>query len=135
MKYVLDNNVVFAIHEDSQDITGLYPGMTIWQTNEEHDLGELVTVTYSMADYDRAVEEHLLAERTARGYTTREPSDYAGSAVPRWAQDAQDWISHRDAVMLYALQVMNNYAQTGVAPSLPQFKAALPDITWTYSEE
>ena len=83
-------------------------------------------------DYDRAMEAHLLAERSARGYTTREPSDYKDSAVPRWAQDAEDWIAHRDAVMLYGLEVMDHYAETGEAPTLEEFKAALPVIVWSF---
>ena len=89
----------------------------------------------TLADYDKAVEDHLLAERIERGYTTREPSDYAGSSVPRWAQDAADWIAHRDAVMLYALQVMNDYEAGLPAPSLPDFRSALPQITWSFKEE
>ena len=90
--------------------------------------------TLTVDDYDRAMEEHLKAEREARGYTSREPSDYAGSAVTRWAQDAADWIAHRDAVMLYALGVINHYRETGEAPSLEEFKAALPVIEWTENE-
>ena len=82
-------------------------------------------------DYDKAMEAHLLAERTERGYTLREPSDYAGSSVPRWAQDAADWIAHRDAVMLYALEIIDRYEETGEAPTLEEFKAGLPVITWT----
>lgn len=88
-----------------------------------------------LADYDKAMEAHLLAERSARGYTLREPSDYKDSSVPRWAQDALDWIAHRDAVMLYGLEVMNHYAETGEAPTLEEFKAALPVIEWTLKEE
>ena len=89
----------------------------------------------TLADYDKAVEDHLLAERIERGYTTREPSDYAGSSVPRWAQDAADWIAHRDAVMLYALQVMNDYTAGLPVPSLPDFRSSLPNITWSFREE
>ena len=88
----------------------------------------------TVADYDKAMEAHLLAERTARGYTLREPSDYAGSTVPRWAQDAADWIEHRDAVMLYGLEIMNHYAETGEAPTLEEFRAALPKIRWSFKE-
>ena len=84
----------------------------------------------TMADYDKAVEDHLLAERIARGYTTREPSDYAGSSVPRWAQDAADWIAHRDTVMLYALQVLNDFEAGLPVPTLAEFKAVLPKIQW-----
>ena len=95
---------------------------------------ELREPVRTIADYDKAVEDHLLAERVAHGYTKREPSDYAGSAVTRWAQDADDWIAHRDAVMLYALDVINHYEQTGEAPTLDEFKAALPVIQWTNND-
>ena len=88
----------------------------------------------TVADYDKAMEDHLLAERSARGYTTREPSDYKDSTVPRWAQDASDWIAHRDAVMLYGLEVMNHYEETGEAPTIEEFKAALPVIVWSFTE-
>lgn len=89
----------------------------------------------TVADYDKAMEDHLLAERVSRGYTSREPSDYAGSTVRRFAQDAADWIAHRDAVMLYALDVMNHYAETGEAPPLSEFRENLPKIKWTLEEE
>lgn len=88
----------------------------------------------TVADYDKAMEDHLLEERTARGYTLREPSDYRGSSVPRWAQDAEDWIAHRDDVMLYGLDVMNHYAETGEAPTLQEFRDNMPNIEWTYQE-
>lgn len=88
-----------------------------------------------LEDYDKAMEDHLLAERSERGYTTREPDMYVNSEVPRWAQDARDWIAHRDEVMLYALAIMNNYASTGIAPTMDEFKAGLPNIVWTYNED
>ena len=85
----------------------------------------------TLADYDAAMEAHLKAEREARGYTLREPSDYAGSSVERWAQDAADWIAHRDAVMLYALDVLNHVEAGDPAPTLDEFKNALPVIEWS----
>jgi len=88
----------------------------------------------TIQDYDDAMEEHLLAERVARGYTKREPSDYQNSTVPRWHQDAIDWIAHRDAVMIYGLEVENRFIETGEAPSLEEFKAALPRIVWTLAD-
>jgi len=88
----------------------------------------------AVSDYDAAMERHLLAERTARGYTTREPDSYLSSSVPRWKQDAEDWVAHRDAVMEYALGVMKEYASTGAIPSLDEFVAGLPAIAWTYGE-
>ena len=83
-------------------------------------------------DYDFAMEEHLRKEREARGYTVREPSDYKGSSVARWAQDAEDWIAHRDEVMMYGLNVMNSYSETGNIPDIEEFKQNLPKIVWTY---
>lgn len=92
-------------------------------------------ITYTVDDYDAAMEEYLRQVRTERGYTTREPDDYFGSSNPRWAQDAKDWVAFRDAVMTYALNIINEYAATGVAPSLKDFKAGFPVITWTFTEE
>jgi len=89
----------------------------------------------TLADFDAAMEEHLIDERFARGYTTREPDVYLNSQVPRWAADARDWIAHRDAVMLYALEIMNAVeAGTREPPTLEEFKAGLPTIAWSYQE-
>lgn len=85
----------------------------------------------ALADYDRAMEAHLTSARVARGYTTREPDCYANSSNPRWKQDAADWIAFRDAVMEYSLAVMNEYAATGIAPTLEEFKKGLPVIRWS----
>lgn len=95
----------------------------------------LYTPPPKLEDYDKALEDHLKKERIARGYTTREPSDYAGSSVPRWAQDAADWIAHRDEVMLYALEIENHYIETGEGPTLEEFKARLPRIIWTINAQ
>lgn len=81
--------------------------------------------------YDSAMEEHLDAEKAKRGYTKREPSDYANSTVPRYKQDADDWTKHRDTVMLYGLDILNKAARGEPVPTLAEFKAALPVIHWT----
>lgn len=64
----------------------------------------------TIADYDRAMEAHITAARVARGYTTREPDVYKDSSVPRWRQDAQDFIAFRDACLLYGQSVINTYS-------------------------
>jgi hypothetical protein len=92
-------------------------------------------IQYTEADYDNAMEDYLRQVRIARGYTTREPDDYFGSSNPRWAQDAKDWVAFRDAVMTYALDVINTYTKTGNAPTLAEFKANFPKMVWTYQEE
>ena len=98
-------------------------------------MGEEPPRPVTFSDYDAAMEAHLDAEKAARGYTKREPSDYAGSSNPRWAQDAADWIAHRDAVMEYGLEVENKAQRGEPVPTLDEFKAALPRIVWTYPDE
>lgn len=88
-------------------------------------------------DYNMALEARLLEVRSDRGYTDRDPSEYYNSTVPRWAQDARDWVAFRDRVMLYGLQVLNEYRRTGTAPmSYDEFAAALAgmDCQWTFDE-
>lgn len=92
-------------------------------------------IIYTVDDYDQAMEDYLRSVRSDRGYTTREPDDYFGSSNPRWSQDAKDWVAFRDAVMTYALDVINIYTKTGNAPTLSEFKAGFPKMVWTYQEE
>lgn len=92
-------------------------------------------IVYTVEDYDRAMEDYIYSVRVERGYTTREPSDYINSAVPRWRQDAEDYIAFRDAVMVYARTIINEYSATGNAPSLEKFKAGFPKIVWSYTDE
>ena len=91
-------------------------------------------IAYTPDDYDQAMEDYLRQVRSERGYTTREPDDYFGSSNPRWAQDAKDWIAFRDAVMTYALDVINTYAKTGNAPTLAEFKARFPKMVWSFND-
>lgn len=91
-------------------------------------------IVYTVEDYDAAMEDYLREVRYERGYTTREPNDYLGSSNPRWAQDAKDWVAFRDAVMTYALDIINTYTKTGNAPSLAAFKAGFPKMVWSYAE-
>ena len=90
-------------------------------------------IVYTVEDYDAAMEDYLREVRYERGYTTREPDDYFGSSNPRWAQDAKDWVAFRDAVMTYALDIINTYTKTGNAPTLAAFKAGFPKMVWSMS--
>ena len=92
---------------------------------------EKMSVEELTAIYDGAMEAHLDAEKSERGYTKREPSDYANSSVPRYKQDAADWTAHRDAVMLYGLDVLNKASRGEQVPTLDEFIAGLPAIHWT----
>lgn len=84
--------------------------------------------------YDRVMESHLESEKSARGYTKREPSDYANSTVERYRQDAADWTAHRDAVMLYGLEIQNKALRGEPVPTLGEFKSGLPKIVWKFKE-
>ena len=103
-----------------------------WETKWVY---EPLSVEELTAIYDSAMEEHLDAEKAARGYTKREPSDYANSTVPRYKQDADDWTKHRDAVMLYGLEVQNKAARGETVPTLDKFRAGLPKIVWTIQDK
>lgn len=113
------------------------PGMYIlsmrWEQDSDHiyRVPVLVERQPTVDDYNRAVEMHLASERIDRGYDTREPSLYVNSSVPRWRQDAVDWIEHVDKVMLYALDVMNHWKETGEVVPLDEFKECLPRISWS----
>lgn len=90
----------------------------------------------SLEEYDAAMEEHLVNERSERGYTTREPDSYLTSSVPRWKQDAEDWVAHRDEVMEYALEVMNGVQKGEIQqPTLEEFRDGLPVIEWTFNDD
>ncbi|MBO5681837.1 MAG: hypothetical protein J6T08_09015 [Lentisphaeria bacterium] len=121
--------IVWKSHDESMKIRELGAIPDGWSTEQPEKPVE-------MADYDAAMEAHIAAARVSRGYTTREPTEYLGSSVPRWAQDAEDYIAFRDKVMLYGLEVINGYAATGKAPSLEVFKAGLEMIKceWSYND-
>lgn len=89
----------------------------------------------SLDQYDSAMEQYLRDVRFARGYTSREPDSYLASEEPRWHQDAVDWVKFRDDVMRYGLSTLNYAKATGEIPSIEAFLSAMPQMSWTYSEE
>lgn len=84
-----------------------------------------------LAEYDKAMEEHIYSVRAARGYTTREPGVYINSTVPRWKADAEVWNTWLDAVMQYSLAILNHAKETGEIPPLFDYIAECPEIVWT----
>ena len=56
----------------------------------------------------------------------------------RWAQDARDWVLFRDRVMVYGLQVLTQYEQSGEPPcTLDEFAEGLRkiEIDWTSQQQ
>ena len=109
----------------------------IWgnEVTKEYSVIGLNEKLITIDDYDKAMELYLNKVRSARGYNTREPSDYISSGNERWKTDAQDWIAFRDEVMEYALDVQNKYIAQQPVPSINDFIAGFPTITWTYRNE
>lgn len=64
------------------------------------------------------MEQYIADARIARGYTLREPDVYKDSSVPRWRQDALDFIAFRDSCLLYGQSVINTYTRSGEVPVL-----------------
>lgn len=114
-----DHELVFTYKNLGNEVTKEYSVIGI---NEK-----LITID----DYDKAMELYLIKVRSARGYNTREPSDYISSGNERWRTDAQDWIAFRDNVMEYALYVQNNFINGKEIPSLNDFIKNMPQIVWT----
>ena len=120
-------------------------GKVVASTRYRYDAGEnAVVADYefedapppSLEEYDAAMEDFLRQEREERGYTTREPDSYLTSNVPRWAQDAKDWVEHRDAVMEYALALINAVKRgERLPPTMEEFLGNMPKIHWTYEVE
>lgn len=88
-------------------------------------------IKHTEYDFDAAMEEHIRRTGEERGYTTHNPIEYISSTVPRWAQDAADFVKFRDEVMVYGLTILNEWKATGVEPNYDEFVANLPKIKWT----
>ena len=94
--------------------------------------------TITLLDYDAIMQQYITETRYARGYTTRQPTDYLNSNTPRWKQDALDFIAFRDKCLQFGQSVINNYQATGIVPSLEQFEKNLKQTCvciWTYNEQ
>lgn len=92
----------------------------------------------TMQDYDAIMQQYIMSVRYARGYTSRQPTDYLNSSTPRWKQDALDFIAFRDKCLQFGQSVINNYQTTGIVPSLEQFEKNLKQTCvciWTYNEQ
>lgn len=128
-EYVEDHRgtIVWKSHEESMEIREVGAIPDGWSTEQPEK-------PLDVNDYDAIMEQHITDTRFARGYTTREPTEFLSSSIPRWKQDAEDFVLFRDTVLAYGLEVMNHYAATGEAPTLEEFKNNLPNIVWTYSQ-
>ena len=103
---------------------------------EERKIEIEASTTLTTKDYDDAMEEYILRVRTERGYTLREPSPfYDNDENPRWASDAAVFKKFRHDIMMYGLQIQNDYAEGKPVPSLEEFKAALENIKCEWMDD
>ena len=129
----------FYVIDEMPQKEGYYYTATGWQEDENTKtvthIFEEHKIEPSFDDYDNAMEEHIRQTRFDRGYTTREPNAYINSSVEKFSSDAKDWQKFLDETMLYGMKVRDDYARTGIAPTLEEFKENLPQIKWTYEED
>lgn len=141
MKYYIDKDrIIQAIHENNVVVPDdAYPVWHMIQTDNVYQLGEVLPeITITVKDYDALLENYIFETRYARGYTSRQPTDYINSSTPRWKQDALDFITFRDKCLEFGQSIINNYQATGQAPSLEQFEKQLKQTCvciWTYNEQ
>lgn len=132
-QYIEDNRgkIVWKSYEQNIQITELGP---IPEGYSEQQPQRPIT----MQDYDVLLENYIFETRYARGYTSRQPTDYLNSSTPRWKQDALDFITFRDKCLEFGQSIINNYQATGQVPSLEQFEKQLKQTCvciWTYNEQ
>lgn len=104
-EYIEDHRgqIVWKSYDESMEIRELGAIPEGWTTEQPEK-------PMSIDDYDAAMEQYITSTRVARGYMLREPDVYKDSSVPRWRQDAQDFIAFRDACLLYGQSVINTYS-------------------------
>ena len=132
-QYIEDNRgkIVWKSYEQNIQITELGP-------IPENYFEQQPQKPISMQDYDALLENYIFETRYARGYTSRQPTDYINSSTPRWKQDALDFIAFRDKCLQFGQSIINNYQTTGIVPSLEQFEKQLKQTCvciWTYNEQ
>jgi hypothetical protein len=55
---------------------------------------------------------------------------YVSSTNEQWKGEADAFVAWRDSVYMYALGVLSDVQNGGVAPSEAEFLAALPEMVW-----
>ncbi len=94
------------------------------------DVVEAVPV--SIDDYKGAFDNHLDSVAQCKGYDNRLTiATYSGSTNPVWASEAAAFIVWRDAALASMFAQLAAVEAGGDAPTVEEFLAALPEITWS----
>jgi len=84
-----------------------------------------------MDSYSAAVQNLLDSTAREKGYDNIiSMTSYANSSNTKWAAEAAEAISWRDACWNESLVQMGNYLATGNKPSMEDFLAAMPTPNW-----
>lgn len=83
-------------------------------------------------DYAAAIEGHVSAVATSRGYAGPDRlASYVTSTVPGWAAEAQAFVAWRDVVWLAAYQTFKAVQDGQIEPpTIENLIQGLPAITW-----
>lgn len=57
-------------------------------------------------------------------------ASYVSSTNPQWAAEAQAFVSWRDAVFVYAINIQTEVMQGAPIPTFDEFVSGLPTIVW-----
>jgi hypothetical protein len=92
---------------------------------------QAVNPAVSLADYQRAVEAHVVATAQTRGYYSDVSlASYLGSTNAAWAAEAAAFVAWRDDVWETTLAALAAWQSGGDAPTIAGLIAELPAIAW-----
>ena len=115
-----------------------YPDDRLTRIESEASLNDvlrpygLVLPSPSPDDYAAAIQAHVDATATARGYADGVAlAGYSTSAIPAWSAEAQTFIAWRDSVWIYAYTELAK-VQGGqrTTPTVEALVAELPVVVW-----
>lgn len=84
-----------------------------------------------LREYQDALQNFLDKKASEKQYNSAlSIATYVSSTNPQWKTEADAFIVWRDEVFVYALGVLNAVEQGGARPSIDDFLAGLPQLTW-----
>lgn len=99
---------------------------------EDHDyVAPSYAPALTQADYSRVLQVQIDQTAAARGYNDGvAAASYLGSTNPAWASEAATFIAWRDSMWVYAYGVLAAVQGGQNPPTLADFVAGAPAITW-----
>ena len=104
----------------------------VWDALQGMEISPYVAPAPTQADYQSAVDAHVVAVAQARGYKTDVSlASHVTSTLPAWAAEAVAFVAWRDAVWMHVFAQLA-LVQSGdrEQPSVDALVAELPAIAW-----